>query len=533
MDIDPDRPAAKTNRDGSVGPHQAPVQPSVPTVVGPALIDIDGRGLRSQDIAAAAGRTAEVRLTAGGPAAAARSQAFADATAVGRPLYGRATGVGANRGVVTSGDPEHALLLLRSHATSAGPSRSAQRVRAMLVVRLNQLAAGGSGVDPAILLALHRMIAADALPDVRTLGSVGTGDLSALATTALTLMGEQPTSQPLGERVRFGAADGLAFISSNAGALGDAALAVSSLTESARAAVVISALTFDAVGGNAEAYADAVLRVTPFAGAAVLCSALRELVGADPTGVRRDDAGTVLAPARIQDPFGLRAVPQVHGPVLDALNSADAVVRRLVNAPAENPLLLSDDTLPGGGAVAHHAGFHYAYLQMALDSVALAVAQSGPLLLSRLAMLIDPALTGLAPFLGDGRPGASGVMAFEYVAASALGAIRAAAQPAGLQSVALSRGVEEDASFASLAAEQCLTVAGHYRELLSCELVAAVRALRMQSARRRTGPIAAALELCRALPVELVDRDLSVDLSVAADLLASLARLLPADRWTS
>ena len=193
----------------------------------------------------------------------------------------------------------------------------------MLVVRLNQLATGGSGVDPEILLALQRMIVADALPDVRTLGSIGTGDLSALATTALALMGELPTSRPLAEPVRFGAADGLAFISSNAGVLGDAALAVSSLVESARAAVMIAALTFDAVDGNSEAYSDAVLRVTPFPGAASVGSNLRLILGADRWGIRRDGAGAVLAASRIQDPFGLRAIPQVHGPVLDALSSAD------------------------------------------------------------------------------------------------------------------------------------------------------------------------------------------------------------------
>ena len=370
-------------RDDESAVKRNPILPDGPTVgqldPGPLVIQLDGTTLTCAEITAAASRTVAVRLSESGLARAARSQSYAARTALRRPLYGRATGVGANRTVTITGDPDaHALLLLRSHATSAGPARPAERVRAMLVVRLNQLATGGSGVDPEILLALQRMIVADALPDVRTLGSIGTGDLPALATTALALMGEGPTSRPLAEPVRFGAADGLAFISSNAGVLGDAALAVSSLIESARAAVMIAALTFDAVGGNSEAYSDAVLRVTPFPGAASVGSNLRLILGADRWGIRRDGAGGVLAASRIQDPFGLRAIPQVHGPVLDALSSADSVIGALVNAPAENPLLLADDDEPDGGAVAHHAGFHYAYLQMALDSLALAVAQSGP-----------------------------------------------------------------------------------------------------------------------------------------------------------
>ena len=158
------------------------------------------------------------------------------------------------------------------------------------------------------------MIVADALPDVRTLGSIGTGDLSALATTALALMGEGPTSRPLAEPVRFGAADGLAFISSNAGVLGDAALAVSSLIESARAAVMIAALTFDAVDGNSEAYSDAVLRVTPFPGAALVGSNLRLILGADRSGHqagrRRGRAGRIPHPGPVRaarHPAGARA----------------------------------------------------------------------------------------------------------------------------------------------------------------------------------------------------------------------------------
>src|SRR5699024_2179426 len=138
-----------------------------------------------------------------------------------RPLYGRSTGVGANRTVAVTDPDAAALALLRSHAASAGPLRAPQRVRGMLAVRMNQLAAGGSGASVAVLDALAAMLAADALPPVRELGSMGTGDLPALATTALTLAGELP---PVPARpVRFGAGDALAFMSTNAGALADAA----------------------------------------------------------------------------------------------------------------------------------------------------------------------------------------------------------------------------------------------------------------------------------------------------------------------
>lgn len=485
---------------------------------------VDGRSLTIEQISLVGRGAAVIEVAASARIRAEQSMAFAEETAGRRPLYGRSTGVGANRTVRVTGDPgDQARKLLRSHAASAGELRSAPRVRAMLLVRLNQLAAGGSGVDPVVLDGLAEMIVADALPAIRELGSIGTADLSALATTALALMGESPTSRPLTVCTPFGATDGLAFISSNAAAIADGALAISSLRDSARAALVIAALSFHAAGGNAEAYSDAAMRTTPFPGAAEVAHTLRDLIGADPTGTRYAE-GTVVEPSRIQDPFGLRALPQVHGPVLDQLTAAGGVIVALANAPTENPLVMPDPSVAGHGAVAHHAGFHQAYLQMALDSLRLAVAQSGQLVLARLAMLVEPSFTGLAPFLGDGTPGASGVMVCEYVAASALGAMRAVATPSGLQTVSLSRGVEEDASFASLAAAQCLVIAEGYRQLLACELICAVRAIRMQN-RPTSGRIADVLAFCGALPDDVTDRDLTADLTRAFELIPSLAVL--------
>jgi histidine ammonia-lyase len=199
----------------------------------------------------------------------------------------------------------------------------------------------------------------------------------------------------------------------------------------------------------------------------------------------------------------------------------------MVNAASENPVLLGDT--PTDAGLAHHGGFHAAHLQLALDGATLAVAQTGQLVLGRLAALIDPAFTGLAPFLADGTPSASGVMLLEYVGASALGQLRAAATPAGVQSVTLSRGVEEDASFASLAARQALTAAQNYRTLIACELVAAVRAVRMQDRAPANPRIAAVLARCADLPTATADRDLTSDLELAESLLAELAAQLGGD----
>jgi len=200
--------------------------------------------------------------------------------------------------------------------------------------------------------------------------------------------------------------------------------------------------------------------------------------------------------------------------LLDALTSLEQVVEALASAGSENPAFGIDPP-----AVAHHGGFHMAYLATALDTLRSAVAQAAQLSLVRLGYLVEPALTGLPAFLGDGTPGASGVMVVEYVAASALAELRAGAAPVAAQWVSLSRGTEDDASFASLGARQALDAAGPYSVVLAGELLAAVRALRLRGV---TAPVADLLSRCSALSDEVADRDLTDDLAVAASLLGSL-----------
>lgn len=466
------------------------------------MLAIDGSSLTVPDIARVAAGAAEVRVTSMARALAAR--AYAEQMASRRPIYGRTTGVGGNRLVAlddpqpnAAGDP--ALALLRSHASSAGPLRSPRRVRAALLVRLNQLAAGGSGVDPGVIDGLATMIRADALPPIRELGGVGTGDLAAFATTALALLGEVPASSPLPSSVAVGIGDALPLLPSNAATIADAALASVALRELAEHALVIAAATFAGVDGNPEAYTAVVEQVTPFPGARLVCRRMRQLVDIEHVG------------ARIQDPFALRALPQVHGPLLDCLDVLDSVVTKLANAPSENPVFLPAEN------VAHHGGFHVAYLAQALDAVRLALAQAAQLSLSRLSMLCDPAMTGLPAFLADGHPGASGVMTVEYVVASGLALLRAAATPASLQTVTLSHGVEEDASFASLAARQALDCVPVVQDVLAGELVAAVRCLRMRGI--EPSPLSDWLARLAGLDASSTDRDLTADLLHASKFL--------------
>jgi histidine ammonia-lyase len=223
-------------------------------------------------------------------------------------------------------------------------------------------------------------------------------------------------------------------------------------------------------------------------------------------------------PARIQDPYGLRCLPQVHGPALDAAAGLHATVAIELNAAAENPLIS-----PDSDDVFHHGGFHVGVLALAGDRLRLAVLQTAQLSSARLGALAEPALTGLRPFLADGEQGSSGTMILEYTAASALAALRHAAYPVLLGHAVLSRGEEEHASIPIQCAHQLELAAEQYSSVLATELLAAVRALRMSGGVPSgvSGELATFVEAALdGLPDSLEDRPLDGDIEIARGLLA-------------
>jgi histidine ammonia-lyase len=225
-----------------------------------------------------------------------------------------------------------------------------------------------------------------------------------------------------------------------------------------------------------------------------------------------------LEPARIQDPYGYRAFPQVHGPVVDAAQSAETIVTREINAPSENPLV----DVPNR-TVWHNGNFHTAYVGLALDAVRAAMFQTAALSAARLGTLVEPAFTGLQPFQAAPGEAGSGIMILEYVAHSAIADIRRLATPSALGSAVLSRGVEEHAGFSTQSARATTDAIAAYRVVLACELVAAVRALRMreQEPSGRLGEVFA--RAAEALDPRVEDRALDGDIAAATDLLPRLA----------
>ncbi|UKA49626.1 aromatic amino acid lyase [Arthrobacter sp. FW305-123] len=445
------------------------------------------------------------------------SRKSAEATALRRPVYGRSTGVGANRTVSLTeadGGDTHGLKLLRSHAVDAGKPLDRRTVRAMLVVRLSQLAAGGSGINPAIAQALVELINSNVVPEIREFGGIGTADLQALAGTALTMLGER---QPLGggevpvRLAGWATADALPFISSSALTIGQAILAHQKLSALLDSAASTAALSFVAMSGNSEALSPAVAAAADTPEVASAATMFHSMVQG--TG----------EPARIQDPYCLRTLPQIFGSQTEELARLHALLSRLVTAGNENPLIHgapSDRT----NDVAHHGLFQMTNLARRVDSLQLAIGAACATHLRRIDLLCDPKYTRLHPFLAQDGSGQSGVMMLEYVAAAAVGRIRANAQPVSLQTVVLSLGAEEDASFASVATAQLESTADALAIVAAVELVCASRALRLQGRQPEefTSPrLRAMMQAGLTLPSDMEDRDLRGDLERATELIGA------------
>jgi histidine ammonia-lyase len=408
-------------------------------------------------------------------------------------VYGRTTGVGANHDT-GSADALHGSRLLASHATTGPTTYDHEVIRIGLLVRVNQLARGGSGIAPEVADAVVDLLNRDDLPTLHRGGALGTGDLGALAELGLAL-GDV-----------LDGASVLPLLSSNAITLAECCLAMREASGLVEVAPVVAALTHVAMRGNPEAFDARVHAARPHAGQAWVAARMRDLLD-----------GLPLAPARVQDPFGLRAFAQVLGPAVDLVGALEHTLQVEINAAAENPLVVGDDVL-------HNGNWHAMPIALQMDALRLSLHSVATLCTSRLANLIEPELTGLSRFLSHGPPPSSGALMLEYVAHDALALARSEAQPATLGTATLSRGAEHHASFAPQSAAHTTLLLHHLRTVLACELVAASRAVQLAGLRpddlAPAGVGQWAADALTSLPADLSDRPLRHDVETARGLLA-------------
>lgn len=489
-----------------------------------ATVRLDGRGLEPSSVAAVARGRVPVTITPAGRERNAAARAAVDAhLAAGAPLYGATTGVGPFvRRAVAGAD--HQLRLLRSHASGGGAALAPELVRAAMVVRANQLAAGGAGVDEELLDALLAALNAGVTPVAHELGSLGTGDITVLAEIAVALLGEGEATYR-GRRLpaaaalsaaglappALGARDGIAFMSSNAATVAHAALAAVDARRALDGALSVAVLSFAAVDADRDVLDARVHEARALPGQVSVAARVREALGARPAPRPHERAGRA-----VHDPFAFRVQPQVDGAAQDALGALERVLAVELNAAPENAL-----AVPGDDVALSSGNFHVAGLALALDGLRAALAQSASLVAARCSALLDAAVTGLAPALAE-RATDSGAMILEYPAHAAAADVRWLAAPVTAQTAVVGAGLEAHASFAAHAARRTQEAVGRHLDAVAVELVLATRALRLRG-RPPAAEVAAATfaVACEQLPARMADRPLSADVAAARALLAA------------
>ena len=364
----------------------------------------------------------------------------------------------------------------------------------MLLLRANTLALGHSGCRPILIDRLLELLAAGIHPIVPEQGSLGaSGDLAPLAHLALPLIGRGevefrgqrlPALLALREAglepISLEAKEGLALLNGTQMMSAVGALALADADRLARTASVVAAMSVEALLGTDVAFAAEYQLARPHPGQVEVATELRHLL-----------RGSTLQTShhghahKIQDPYSLRCVPQVHGAVRDALDYLRSVLLIELNSATDNPLVFphgggADPTAvaTGGGLVISGGNFHGEPIGLALDFAKLAVAELGSISERRTALLVDARLNGgLPPFLAASSGVDSGLMILQYTAAALVSENKVLVHPATADSIPTSANQEDHVSMGSIAARHARTVVEHVEQVLAIELIVAAEAL--------------------------------------------------------
>jgi histidine ammonia-lyase len=438
------------------------------------------------------------------------------------PAYGINTGFGLL--AQTRIAPAQRTLLQRnillSHSAGVGPLLEDAVVRLTLVLKLSSLLQGFSGVSVELARFLERLINSGLIPCVPAQGSVGaSGDLAPLAHLSLAVLGlgdtrrhgeVLPASEALAQEglapLTLGPKEGLALLN---GTQVSTALALAGLFEMETvyaAAVVSGALSLDALQGSDVPFDPRIHHLRGHDGQARVAQVYRELL-----------AGSEIREAhrscpRVQDPYSLRCQPQVMGACLDLMTQQADTLTTEANAVTDNPLIF-----PETGEVLSGGNFHAEPVAFAADILALACAEIGSIAERRMALLVDPKMSGLPAFLTPDSGVNSGFMMAQVTAAALVAENRMLCHPASVDSIPTSANQEDHVSMATHGARRLLTMAGNAANIIAIEYLAACQGVDLRAPLRTSPRLASAHSALRLrVPFAASDRLLARDIAEAA-----------------
>lgn len=370
--------------------------------------------------------------------------------------------------------------LLLSHAAGVGEALPDAVVRLILALKINALARGHSGITMELMNALLALLEHEVYPMIPAQGSVGaSGDLAPLAHLSAALLGighvridgaRVPATDGLRraglQPIRLHAKEGLALINGTQVSTALALAALFGTEDLFGAAIVAGAMSVDALKGSDSPFDARIQQVRGQPGQIAVAREYRELIAGSAIRASHLDC------TRVQDPYSFRCQPQVMGACLDLIGNCSATLRIEANAVTDNPLLFADtdEVLSGGN-------FHAEPVAFAADTLALAIAEIGSLAERRIAVLVDPKMSGLPPFLVDNSGLNSGFMIAQVTAAALVSENKTLASPASVDSIPTSANQEDHVSMATHAARRLLVMVDNAAAVVGIELLAAAQGI--------------------------------------------------------
>jgi histidine ammonia-lyase len=423
-------------------------------------------------------------------------------------FYGINTGFGSLCNTQISPDELEQLQynLLRSHACGTGDYVPQEIVKLMLLLKVQSLSYGNSGVQLETVERLIEFFNNDILPVVYEQGSLGaSGDLAPLAHLCLPLFGEgkvwkledgkfeiRNANELPYKPVTLKSKEGLALINGTQFMLSYAVWCVLKAQQLLNHADSIAAISIDAFDAKLEPFSPQLHAVRPHAGQIQTAQNIRTLLA--------DSEISKRAKVQVQDPYAFRCIPQVHGASKDSVNYISSVVSTEMNSVTDNPnIFVEDDLILSGG------NFHGQPLALVLDFLAIAIAELGSISERRTYQLIS-GLRGLPPFLAKDAGLNSGMMIPQYTAASIVSQSKQLCTPASVDSIVSSNGQEDHVSMGANAATKCLRVMKNTERVLAIELLNATQALEFRRPLKSSAAVETMVSNYRKV-VAFVDKD--------------------------
>lgn len=490
------------------------------------FIRLDGNHLSIEQVVAFARRNAAIALSdeAKLRVEAAR-QMVEEMLREKKVVYGITTGFGKFSDVMIPAEDVSHLQenLIMSHACGMGNPYPVEVVRAMMALRINALAKGYSGIRPQTLQLLIEMCNREVHPLIPEQGSLGaSGDLAPLAHMVLVMIGKgeaeyqgkrMPGATALAAAglspIRLEAKEGLALINGTQAMTAQLSLALYDARVLMESAEVIASMTIEALRGIPKAFDPQLHLVRPHPGQQESAWRLLDhLKGSERTSAQGE--------LRVQDPYSLRCIPQVHGATRDTLEYVWTVVTRECNSVTDNPVLFTEtgDVISGGN-------FHGQPMALAADFLAIAVAELGNISERRTERLVNPQLSGLPGFLTEKGGLHSGFMITQYAAASIVSENKVLCHPASVDSIPSSANQEDHVSMGTTSARKLRTVVSNVRKVLAIEYLAAAQAIDYGQGELGAGT-KRAYELIRSeIPRLIDDREMYPDMAKAGELIGN------------